>query len=269
MFDFPHMGWEIFFGIAAFIAGMCIGSFLNVCIYRIPLEKSIVFPPSGCPNCGNKIKSIDLIPVVSYILLKGKCRDCKHPISVQYPIVELLTGILWLLAFLKYGFTFETIATIFLITLLIPVAFIDLKHMIIPNGLVITGLIGGTGVFIFHALCRPVIFYNSPLWYAPLIGMVSASGILFIIALIAYFIYRNDGGMGMGDVKIFLPIGLILGLKLALNTLIMSFLMASLVSIILLIFKKLNRKSAIPFGPFIVMAAILASLTGPDFMFIR
>ena len=269
MFDFPHMGWEIFFGIAAFIAGMCIGSFLNVCIYRIPLEKSIVFPPSGCPNCGNKIKSIDLIPVVSYILLKGKCRDCKHPISVQYPIVELLTGILWLLAFLKYGFTFETIATIFLITLLIPVAFIDLKHMIIPNGLVITGLIGGTGVFLFHALCRPVTFYDSPLWYAPLIGMISASGILFIIALIAYAIYRNDGGMGMGDVKIFLPIGLILGLKLALNTLIMSFLMASLVSIILLIFKKLNRKSAIPFGPFIVMAAILASLTGPDFMFIR
>jgi len=265
---FDSLPMKLFFSILALIAGMCVGSFLNVCIYRIPLKKSIVLPHSHCPNCGSKIRKTDLIPVISYIILGGKCRECKKPISIQYPVVELLTGLLWLLTFLRYGFTIETVAAIFLITVLIPVAFIDLKYMIIPNGLVISGLVGGTGVFLFHALCRPVIFYDSPLWYAPLIGMVSASGILFFIALIAFAIYRNDGGMGMGDVKIYLPIGLVLGLKLTLSSLIMSFLIASIFSVILMILKKLNRKSAIPFGPFIVMSVVLTVLAGPGFLLI-
>ncbi|NLM75080.1 MAG: prepilin peptidase [Clostridiaceae bacterium] len=268
MLDAPYVSVKLLFAILAFITGLCVGSFLNVCIYRIPREISIIFPPSECPNCRKKIKVTDLIPVISYMILRGKCRKCKNPISILYPVVELITGLLWLLAFLKFGFTFETVAAIFLITLLIPVAFIDLEFMIIPNGLVITGLIGGTGVFLFHALYRPVIFFDLPLWYAPLIGMISASGILFIFALVTYFIYKNDGGMGMGDVKIFLPIGLILGARLALLSLFISFMIAGVLSAILLILKKLNRKSAIPFGPFIVIATILIIFTGPDLMFI-
>ncbi|NMA66317.1 MAG: prepilin peptidase [Clostridiaceae bacterium] len=251
---------DMLFSILLFILGMCVGSFLNVCIHRIPMGKSIVFPSSECTNCGEKIRSTDLIPVVSYIMLRGKCRECNNPISIQYPVVELITGLLWLVSFLKYGFTFETVAIIFLITLLIPVAFIDLKYMIIPNGFVITGLIGGIGVVIFHALYRPIIFYDSPLWYAPLIGMISASGILFIIALIGYIIYRNDGAMGMGDVKIFLPIGLILGFKLSLLTLVFSIFLGGITSIFLLLIKKVERKSAIPFGPFIVLSSIIIGL---------
>jgi len=265
MLDSADTVFRSLFAILTFVTGMCVGSFLNVCIHRIPREISVAFPPSECPDCGSKIRSTDLIPVVSYIMLKGKCRECKSPISIRYPAVELLTGILWLIAFLRYGFSFETVAAIFLISLLIPVAFIDLEFMIIPNGLVITGLIGGTVVFLFHALCRPVIFHDFPLWYAPLVGMISASGMLFIVAMVTYFIYGNEGGMGMGDVKIFLPIGLILGVRLTLNSLIISFFMAGIVSVVLLILKKVQRKSAVPFGPFIVLAAVLVTLAGPDF----
>ena len=132
----------MFIGIFIFLAGLCAGSFLNVCIYRIPLEKSVVFPPSSCPACGNRLKAVDMIPVLSYIGLKGKCRSCKAPISAQYPIVELLTGILWVLVYLRYGLSFEALALTFFFSLLIPVFFIDFSQLIIPDELVITGLIG-------------------------------------------------------------------------------------------------------------------------------
>ena len=121
MVDSLYISMDMLFSILLFILGMCVGSFLNVCIHRIPMGKSIVFPSSECTNCGEKIRSTDLIPVVSYIMLRGKCRECNNPISIQYPVVELITGLLWLVSFLKYGFTFETVAIIFLITLLISV----------------------------------------------------------------------------------------------------------------------------------------------------
>jgi len=250
----------MFIGILVFLVGMCIGSFLNVCIYRIPQEKSVVSPPSSCPGCGEKLKAIDLIPVLSFILLKGKCRNCNARISLQYPLVELLTGILWLFVYMRYGLTIETLALLYLFSVLIPVAFIDLAHFIIPNGLVLAGLLGGIPLYFYHLTVRPVVFYRSDNWYAPLLGMVSASGILFIVALIGLLIYGNDGAMGMGDVKIFLPIGLFLGWKLALVTLLLSIFIAGIVCIFLLLFRIVERKSTIPFGPFIVLGTIIVGL---------
>ncbi|NLB79319.1 MAG: prepilin peptidase, partial [Clostridiaceae bacterium] len=150
-----------------FLIGSCIGSFLNVCIYRIPLEESIVFPPSGCPKCKEKLKPKDMIPILSYIMLKGKCRYCKDPISIQYPIVELITGIIWLIIYNRYGFAIQTAALLYLYTVLIPVAFIDFKYMIIPDGLVITGLVGGAAVFLYHVFYKPFPLYESNLWYTP------------------------------------------------------------------------------------------------------
>lgn len=245
-------------GFFAFIMGLCVGSFLNVCIYRIPLEKSITFPPSACTSCGVGIKAIDMIPILSYIGLKGKCRNCKAPISLQYPLVELLTGVLWLFVYLRYGLSFETVAFIYLFSLLIPIAFIDFTHMIIPNGLVLAGLVGGAGVLLYHTFYKPFALLDSSLWYAPLIGMVSASGILFLVALLGLLIYKDDGAMGMGDVKLFLPIGLFLGWKLSLLTLFISVMLGGIVSIILLLFHIKDRKSAIPFGPFIVLATFIS-----------
>lgn len=266
MINISSTEFQLFIKIFIFIAGLCFGSFLNVCIYRIPLEQSILFPPSGCPKCKNRLSPRDMIPVLSYIFLKGKCRNCKEPISIQYPIVELLTAVIWLVIYLRYGFTVETAGLIFLFTILIPVFFIDLKHMIIPNGLVLTGLIGGAAVFAYHVFVKPFELYESSLWYTPLIGMFSASGFLFFVAIIGLIIYKNDGAMGMGDVKIFMPIGLFFGWKLALLTLFLSVLLGGITSIILLILKIKGRKSAIPFGPFIIAAALFAALFGNRFL---
>lgn len=254
--------YHIAIAVFLFLIGSCVGSFLNVCIYRIPLEKSIVYPQSGCPNCKEKLQPKDMLPILSYLMLKGKCRYCEEPISVQYPAVEILTAIVWLIVYLTYGFTVETAALLYLYTVLIAVAFIDLKHMIIPNGLVITGLVGGLAVFLYHVFYKPFPLYESNLWYTPIIGMFSASGVLFIIALIGLLIYGNDGAMGMGDVKLLLPIGLFLGWKLALLTLFLSIMLGGIISIILLIFRIKDRKSAIPFGPFIIMATFIAGLYG-------
>ncbi len=255
----------MFIGIFIFLAGLCVGSFLNVCIYRIPLEKSVVFPPSSCPSCGNQLKAVDMIPILSYIGLKGKCRSCKAPISVQYPIVELVTGILWVLVYLRYGLSFETLALTFFFSLLIPVFLIDFSQLIIPDELVITGLIGGACVFIYH-LFKPFALFDSALWYTPLVGMVSASGILFIVAFIGFLIYGNDGAMGMGDVKLFLPIGLFLGWKLSLMTLLLSVILGGVVSTILLIFRIKDRKSAIPFGPFIIISTYISGFYGLEIL---
>lgn len=256
------MELHILISIFIFLFGVCAGSFLNVCICRIPLKKSIVFPPSECPDCHTKLSPLDLIPVFGYIFLKGKCRYCKKPISIQYPLVEFLTGMIWLLVYLRYGLSVETVALIFLYTLLIPVTFIDLKYMIIPNGLVLTGFIGGIALSLYHIFINPFSLYQSTLWYTPFLGMVSASGILFVIAMVGFIIYKNDGAMGMGDVKLFIPIGLFLGWKLTLLTLFLAIVMGGFTSLVLLILKIKERKSAIPFGPFIAFATFITGFYG-------
>ncbi|HBR03826.1 MAG TPA: prepilin peptidase [Ruminiclostridium sp.] len=249
--------------ILVFLSGLCAGSFLNVCIDRIPLEKPIFSSPPTCTNCGSRVQVRDRIPVLGYIMLKGKCRNCKTKISIQYPLVELLTGLLWLLVYRRYGAAAETIALIFLFSILTAAAFIDLKYMIIPDSLVLAGLAGGIPVFLYHVFYKSFSLYFSASWYAPLIGMVSASGILLMVAFIGFLIYKDDGAMGMGDVKLFLPIGLFLGWRLSMMTLFIAVMLAGIVSAILLIFRVLNRKSAIPFGPFIVMAAFITGFFGP------
>lgn len=252
---------QVFAGICVFVIGLCMGSFLNVCIYRVPLEKSVISPPSSCPACNTRLAAKDLIPVLSYILLGGKCRYCKAPISVRYPLIELLTALVYLIIYYRYGFSVETLALLYLFSILLPVLFIDLKHMIIPNGLVLLGIAGGALVTVYN-LFVPFSLYQPSRWYTPLLGMVSASGILFIIALVGLLIYGNDGAMGMGDVKLFLPIGMFLGWKLALLSLFISVMLGGIICIVLLILRVVKRKSAIPFGPFIVAGTFVAALAG-------
>lgn len=261
---------ELFWSIMVTLLGLLLGSFFNVCIYRIPEGKSIVHPPSACPKCGHQLQPMDLIPVASWFFLGGKCRYCKEPVSPRYALVELLTAVTFLAVFLRYGFSVNTLALLVLMSVLLIVFFIDLDHMIIPDGLVITGLVGGALLYVYQLLAPgrgwpAFTLQGAPgtvKWFEPLIGMVSSSLILFIVAVIGLLIYKNDGAMGMGDVKIFLPIGLILGWRLSLLTLFGAIMLGGLAGVVLLVFRLKDRKAAIPFGPFIIVSAFLMSLFG-------
>jgi leader peptidase (prepilin peptidase)/N-methyltransferase len=231
--------------ILIFILGTIIGSFLNVCIYRIPQGQSVVFPPSHCTKCGEKLKAHHLIPLISYILLGGRCSFCKTKISVQYPLVELLTSFLFTVLFSKFYFTIYFFKYAFLFSLLIVISFIDLQIQIIPDGLVILGLITGL-IFTFIDRYYPFSGY--------FLGALIGGGILLLIALL------SRGGMGGGDVKLMLFLGLFLGWEKTLLTLFLSFVAGGFFGILVLVTGKKGRKDPIPFGPFINIGAIMAVL---------
>ena len=253
---------DILLPVLIFITGLVFGSFFNVVIYRLPREESIVAPRSACPSCGTTLKPADLVPIFSFIFLKGKCRYCKSKISFRYPLIEFVSGIVFVVLFLKYGLSIEFIFTVFLMSVLIMVFFIDLDHMIIPNELVIAGLAGGIVLFILRFFLYDSLL-DGAAWYSPLLGMLVTS-VRFLIALIGLAIYGTDA-FGMGDVKIFLPIGLILGFKLALISLIFSVFIGGFAGLFLIITGLKERRSHIPFGPFIVSGTFLAILFGHEF----
>jgi leader peptidase (prepilin peptidase)/N-methyltransferase len=231
------------------ILGFIIGSFLNVCIYRIPREESIAYPPSHCTNCNNKIKWYDLIPIFSYIfLLKGRCRYCGEKISVRYPIIEFITGILYLFIFIKYGFTIETIKYISFVTILIVVGMIDLDTTDVYFSTTVMGSILAI-LFLF------IIGYSHQDFKQYIFGGVLGGGIISLIILLTK-------GMGWGDAEICFYSGLFLGFKLTLVMLFFSFIFGSIISLILIALKKKSRKDYIPFGPFIAIAAIFTVFFG-------
>lgn len=231
-----------------FIFGLLIGSFLNVCIYRIPKEESIVFPPSHCSNCNNKIKFYDLIPIVSYILLRGKCRHCGTKIAIRYPIVELGTGIVVLMLYLKFGLGFEWIKYSILTYWVIVIGLIDLDTTDIYFKTTVTGIILGI-VFIILG------FYFGYGIKEYLLGGAIGGGLIAIIVLLT-------GGMGWGDVEVFLLGGLFIGFKLTIIALLLSFVLGGTIGILLILFKKKTRKDTIPFAPFISLAVIITVLFG-------
>ncbi|NLZ51874.1 MAG: prepilin peptidase [Thermoanaerobacteraceae bacterium] len=254
---------DVLLPLLIFVTGLILGSFFNVVIYRLPREKSIVAPRSSCASCGTTLRAIDLIPVFSFIFLKGKCRYCNSKISFRYPLVELITGVIFVILYWKYGISIDFIFTVYLMSVLILVFFIDLDHMIIPNELVIAGLIGGILLFVLRFWFNDRLI-DGAAWYSPLLGMVVTSGFLLLIALIGMAIYGTDA-FGMGDVKIFLPIGLTLGFKLAVISLVFSVFIGGFAGLFLMITGLKHRKSHIPFGPFIVLGAFLSILFGHDF----
>lgn len=232
-----------------FILGTIIGSFLNVCIYRIPRKESIVYPPSHCPYCGILLKPFDLIPVLSYIILRGCCRECRNKISIKYPLVELLTGTFLLLAFIKFRATFDFIKISLLIFILIISAFIDLEYNIIPDKVVIPGIVSG---FFLDALFE---FGNFRDFF---FGFVFGGGFLLLLALI------TKGGMGGGDIKLFAMIGSFLGLKTTVLSMFFAFISGCVAGIFLICLKIKNRKDTIPFGPFITIGSIIAVFAGEE-----
>ncbi len=225
-------------------------------------------------KCGRQLTPLELVPVFSYLFLKGRCKGCGEPISPRYMLVELLTGTVYLWVYLRYGLSIETLALIYLLSVLLILFFIDLDHMLIPDSLIVTGLLGGSLLYtyfllsqVWHVLEGPAyLFYDPDLWYTPLLGMLSSSAVLLVVALVGFLIYGNEGAMGMGDVKLFLPIGLFLGWKLCLLALFIAVICGGIRGIFLIFLHRANRKSEIPFGSFIVLGAFLSSLYGNELL---
>ena len=246
---------DIYFTVLVFIMGIIFGSFYNVCIYRIPNNQSIVNPPSHCYKCNTRLKPIDLVPIFSWILLKGKCRYCKEKISPRYTIVELITGILFSLIYITFKYRFITIYYMFLASLLIIITFIDLDCYIIPDKLVLIGSI--------TALLVNFLGYGTP-FIDGLKGAIFTGGGLLVLTLIIECILKKEV-MGGGDIKLFAMIGLFLGIKLSLLTLLFSIYIGGAYGIIFIIYNKVKNKkfnSMIPFGPFISLATIITLLYG-------
>lgn len=243
--------------VIVFLLGLALGSFFNVCIYRIPIDKSIVFPPSHCTSCNNKLKARDLIPVLSYALLRGRCHYCRAKVSIRYPLIEILTGGFFLLTYLLSGFTWAFLINIMIISLLIIITFIDLDHMIIPDEIVITGIIIA---FIVQITGIPSIGLLDAI-----IGLLVGGGSFLTIALLSKLILKKDG-IGGGDIKLMAMIGALLGWKLTVLTIFLSAYIAGILGGGMLILKIKKKGEYLPYGPFIAIAAVVSIYWGMDIL---
>lgn len=241
----------------ATLLGLIMGSFTNVMIYRIPAKKSLWFPPSTCGSCNTRIKWYDNIPVLSYLILGGKCRECKNKYSIQYPLIELLCGVLYAIIFLAKGLSLDFLFISVITIILVAISVIDLKSMTIPNGLVISLLVTAV-LYSVTKLVFPNMFNEPMSWFEPLIGFFAASVPLLLVAII------SKGGMGGGDIKLMAAAGIFLGWKGILLALVSGSLVGAIVSIILMIAGKKSRKDMIPFGPFLCMGILFAALFAPQ-----
>jgi len=238
---------NLYLGLYAFFMGLAIGSFLNVCIYRIPLKKSIARPPSSCPHCGKRIKFYENIPLISYLFLKGKCRYCHHPISWQYPLVEILIGFISLFLFIKFGINYQYILSLFFISNLLIISLIDIEHMIIPDVLSLSGiLLGWASSFIISNLT----------WTDSLIGSLAGGGGLYLVA-IGFAYLTGKEGMGGGDIKLLAMIGAWMGWRPLPLIILMASLSGLVIGLSLMIFSGKGLGAKIPFGPYLSLGAII------------
>ncbi len=240
------------FYIFAFLLGAVVGSFLNVCICRLPEEKSVVTPPSACPRCGSGIRWYDNIPIVSFLLLRARCRTCGEPISWRYPLVEALNGTLTLLLFIKYGPTLPFLAMFVFCSSLVVITFIDLDHQIIPDCISLPGIVVG---FLF-ALGLP---WGG--WFNSLTGILLGGGSLLLVAT-GYEKITGKEGMGGGDIKLLAMMGAFLGWRSVPFIIFAASLVGSVIGISAMVIKKSDGKLAIPFGPFLAFGAMLYIFCG-------
>ena len=235
-----------------FIFGTVVGSFLNVCICRIPHDESVVFPASHCPKCGYRLPFYDNVPIISYLLLGGKCRSCRAPISWQYPLVELLNGILALLLFLKFGPTSLFLVLFCFCCAMVVITFIDLEHQIIPDSISLPGIVAG---FVIS------FFFPTHGWLNSLLGILAGGGSLYLVAA-SYHLLTGKEGMGGGDIKLLAMMGAFFGWKSIPFIIFVSSLAGSVIGIVVMLARKKDAKLAIPFGPFLAFGAILYIFAG-------
>jgi leader peptidase (prepilin peptidase) / N-methyltransferase len=242
---------EILYTILFFIYGLIFGSFFNVVGLRVPKNESIVTPPSHCTVCDRRLTFKDLVPVFSFVFLKGKCRGCGTKINWIYPVMELTTGVLFAFAFWKIGLSFELIVTILFISMLVIITVSDFAYMLIPDK-----------VLLFFGILLIIARAFSPLdpWWDSIIGAVGGFGILLLIAIL------SKGGMGGGDIKLFAVLGLVLGIIPTLLTLFLAAFIGAIVGVIHLRRSKQGRKTPVPFGPSIALAAIIVYFYGTQML---
>ena len=238
---------EITLMMVMFMYGLVFGSFFNVVGLRVPKGESIVRPPSHCTICDRNLTARDLVPVFSYVFLKGKCRGCGTKIHWVYPVMELVTGLLFAFAFAQLGFSIEFIVAILFISLLVIITVSDIAYMLIPDKILLFFLIPLVGARILAPL--------SP-WWDSILGAVIGFSVLFLIAVL------SKGGMGGGDIKLFFVIGLVLGTVSTLLTLFLASIIGTIFGIISLRIAKKGRKTPIPFGPSIAIAAVISYFYG-------
>lgn len=232
-----------------FVYGLIFGSFFNVVGLRVPKGESIVYPPSHCTNCDRRLTFLDLIPVFSYLFLRGKCRSCGSKISFVYPMMELITGVLFALAFWRFGFSWELAVAILFYSLLVVLTVSDLAYMLIPDKFLL-----------FFGIPLVILRIIEPLdpWWDSYVGAALGFSILLLIAII------SKGGMGGGDIKLFLVIGIVLGSVHSLVVLGLASIIGLIFGIISLLLTKQGRKTPIPFGPSIAIAAVIVHLYGEE-----
>lgn len=252
--------------IMAFLFGSVVGSFLNVCIYRIPRGLSIILPSSRCPSCNNPIQPWDNIPILSYILLKGRCRLCRAKISFKYPFVESLNAILYVLVLWRFGPDFSWFLLIYFIFLssLIVITFIDLEYQIIPNGITLPGI---PLALIFGSTILHDPFSRADLlgFKASVTGLLLGGGLFYIIGVLGTVVFKKDA-MGGGDIKMMAMVGGVLGWKGVILTTFLGSLLGSIIGVSLIIIKGRQWGSKIPFGPYLAFGTILSLFLGQELL---
>jgi leader peptidase (prepilin peptidase)/N-methyltransferase len=232
-----------------FILGLCVGSFLNVVIARVPEGRSIVGPASACPHCTTPIAWYDNIPLLSFVLLRARCRKCGAPISWRYPTVELVTGLLFVLALAERGLTIDLIPALLLVSGLVAITGIDLDHQLIPDAISLPGIV--VGLVVSTVTGRPG-------WLDSLIGVLVGGGIFLLI------IVASRGGMGGGDMKLGAMLGAFLGWKLVLVAILIAILAGGAFAIVVLLLRRKGRKDAVPFGPFLALGGLVSLFWGKE-----
>jgi leader peptidase (prepilin peptidase) / N-methyltransferase len=235
--------------------GLVVGSFLNVCIYRLPRRESVMFPGSHCPVCDRSLDWFENLPLASWLVLRGRCRTCRTRIPVQYPLVEAMTAAVFVSAYFIYGWTPLLAARLLFACAMIVLFVIDLQHRILPNVITLPGIVIG---LLFS-------FFLPPGWRSSLIGVLAGGGVLFAIAE-AYYRLRGYEGLGMGDVKMLAMIGAFLGWPLMIVTLVLSSFSGSIVGVGLLVSRRGDMKAALPFGTFLAVGALVAAVAGDAFL---
>ncbi|ADI01960.1 prepilin peptidase [Syntrophothermus lipocalidus] len=236
-------------GLLVFLLGLSVGSFLNVCIERLPKGESVISPPSHCAACGHRLGLLDLIPVLSYFYLKGRCRYCQTSFSLQYPMVEMITGLLFAGAWARFGYSWNVLLAWVLVSCLTVITVADLKHMVIPDEVIIFALVTG-GI---------LLYLDS--WARLKWGLASGLGAANFLALV---ILVSRGGMGWGDVKLAGVLGLFLGVGGTLVGLFVAFVAGALVGLSLVVAGRKGAKDLIPFGPFLSLGGLVAFFWGQE-----
>ncbi len=245
--------------VIAVILGLLIGSFLNVCIYRIPRNLSIVFPSSRCPHCSYAIRAWDNIPVLSYIFLGGRCRNCKAGIPLRYPLVEALNAFLYAAVLWRYGIGWNSVVYAVLCSSMIVITFIDLEFQIIPDRITLAGVPIG---LLAGSFFLPDPFMRADLlgYKASLAGLISGGGFFYLVAVL------SRGGMGGGDIKMMAMVGALMGWKAVFLTTLLGSLAGSVVGVFLMVLMGKGRKTKVPFGPFLALGTLITLFFGQEIL---